>query len=156
MVALIDAESAMLAGDFNQAMRAYEGAHEVALASNMLWLAGLASERLARQARRAGHTLVANAVLTTARETYQSWGADALVRSIDDEELGHSIEENRLERSIEEDGPSIDEDGPNIEEDGPNIEEDGPSIDDEELAPGDATQSGPTGPASEALRGWQP
>ena len=85
MEALMKAELAIIDGDFNQAMHAYEEARKGAAANTMRWVEGLASYRLTVQADRVGHGIVAEAASRRARETYAAWGADALVRKVDEE-----------------------------------------------------------------------
>ncbi len=85
MLALIDAEIATLAGHIDEATRSYDRARTLATANRMLWVSGLASHRLAITARRHGHRLLVEAALRAARDTYEAWGAAALVRMLDAE-----------------------------------------------------------------------
>jgi hypothetical protein len=88
MLQLIDAEIASISGNTGEALHGYERAHMLAAANRMLWLSGLASHRLAIQARRHGHTLVIEAALRAARNSYEAWGATALVLHLDSELAG--------------------------------------------------------------------
>jgi hypothetical protein len=83
LAALIDAELTALDGQFEMTMRAYEAARSSAMDSGILWLAGLVSTRLGVQARRRGHEMMATAAWTAARESYEAWGAHALVEHVD-------------------------------------------------------------------------
>ncbi|MEM9455349.1 MAG: protein kinase [Myxococcota bacterium] len=80
---IVEAEYACLLGRFDRATTHYERAVEAADKSGMVWLAGLAAERLARQAERRGHVLLQQGALEGARGFYETWGATALVRRID-------------------------------------------------------------------------
>lgn len=71
-----------LTGPSEQTTALYERALEAAAQSGMVWLAGLAAERLAHQAERHAQTLLRQAALERARSYYQAWGATALVRRI--------------------------------------------------------------------------
>ncbi|MEM9455351.1 MAG: protein kinase [Myxococcota bacterium] len=83
MLDVVQAEHAGLIGRFDHAATHYERALEAAAQSGMVWLAGLAAERLARQAERQDHTITRQAALERARGFYEAWGATALVRRID-------------------------------------------------------------------------
>ncbi|MEM9455352.1 MAG: AAA family ATPase, partial [Myxococcota bacterium] len=83
MLDIVEAEHACLIGCFDRAATHYERALEAAAQSGMVWLAGLAAERLARQAERRGHAILHEAALGRARGFYETWGAAALVRRID-------------------------------------------------------------------------
>ncbi|MEM9462053.1 MAG: protein kinase [Myxococcota bacterium] len=83
MLDVVEAEYACLGDRFDRATLHYERAIEAAAQSGMVWLAGLAAERLASQAERHGHTLVRQAALERARGCYETWGATALVHRID-------------------------------------------------------------------------
>ncbi|MEM9455350.1 MAG: protein kinase [Myxococcota bacterium] len=83
MLDIAEAEHAGLSGHFDQATTLYERALEAADECGMVWLAGLAAERLARQAERRGHAILHEAALGRARGFYETWGAAALVRRID-------------------------------------------------------------------------
>jgi hypothetical protein len=85
MLALIDAEIAAFAGNIDEAVRSYDRARTLAVANRMLWVSGLASHRLAIVARRHGYSLFVEAALRAARDTYERWGAAALVRHLDAE-----------------------------------------------------------------------
>jgi predicted Ser/Thr protein kinase len=83
MVALVEAELARVEGRDEPAMAAYERARSLALANRHAELAGLASTRLASFAHARGRTLLAEAAFKAGLETYESWGADALVERLE-------------------------------------------------------------------------
>ncbi|MEM9457959.1 MAG: hypothetical protein AAGF11_27520 [Myxococcota bacterium] len=89
---LVRAEHECLRGRFERAVTHYERALEAADNSGMVWLAGLAAERLARQAERHGHMSTREAALERARSFYDQWGATALVRRIDAQRTKPSAE----------------------------------------------------------------
>jgi hypothetical protein len=83
MLDLVDAELAALAGRYADAVSAYEGSASAASVSQMTWLRGLASERLAKLAVTHGHTLFAKAAFDAAQDAYEAWGASAVIRRLD-------------------------------------------------------------------------
>jgi serine/threonine protein kinase len=83
MLDLVDAELAVLAGRYADAVSAYERAREAARLNQMTWLRGLASERLGRLAIAHGHILLAEAAFDAAHEAYEAWGAIAVIRRLD-------------------------------------------------------------------------
>ncbi len=76
---LVEGEIATTRGRFEQAMAAYERARAKATLNRSPYVVGLACVRLARLAHRRGHTLTAESALAAALETYEAWGAKALV-----------------------------------------------------------------------------
>jgi hypothetical protein len=82
MLDVIDAEVATIDLRHDEALAAYERARVMASESGMLWLAGLASERLAQLARRRGQPLLAEAAFDAAHTAYETWGAIAVVRHL--------------------------------------------------------------------------
>jgi hypothetical protein len=91
MLDLIDAELAGLAGRYHEAVSAYERARSGASANQMTWLHGLASERLAKLAATHGHALLAVAAFDAARDAYETWGAIAVVRRVDQDRRATSL-----------------------------------------------------------------
>jgi hypothetical protein len=83
MLDIIDGEIAALEKRFEEAVTAFEHARALASEGQITWLIGLASERLAKLARRRGHTLFAEAAFDAAREAYEAWGATVVVRRLD-------------------------------------------------------------------------
>ncbi|MEM9457994.1 MAG: protein kinase [Myxococcota bacterium] len=85
---IIDGELAVLDGRDLDAQRAYERACGVASTHGLHKLTGLASERLAKLARRNGHALLAQQALARARTAYETWGGLAVARRLDREQAG--------------------------------------------------------------------
>ncbi len=85
MYAIVEAEIAGRAGDHETAVTELERARAQATAGGMLWLVGLASERLAKLAQRRGHATLARAAHDDACEAYGNWGATAVVRRLERE-----------------------------------------------------------------------
>lgn len=83
MLELVQAEIASIEGRHEDAMATYERAWSLASEQALLWLAGLASERLARLARRRGQTILAEGAFDAARESCEAWGATAVVLRLD-------------------------------------------------------------------------
>jgi hypothetical protein len=85
MLDIIDAEVAVVDERHDEALVAYERARSLASDNGVLWLAGLASERLAKLARRRGQPLLAEAAFAAASTAYEAWGALAVVHRLDRE-----------------------------------------------------------------------
>jgi serine/threonine protein kinase len=83
MSAIVEAEIAGRAGNYDTAVTELERARTLAGSGQLTWLLALASERLAKLAERRGHTTMARAAFEDAREAYTSWGATAVVRRFD-------------------------------------------------------------------------
>ena len=83
MLEIIDAELAELAGDYSEALSGYERGRALANETQLTWISGLASERMAWLAHAHGHALIATAALEAALETYARWGASAVVRRLE-------------------------------------------------------------------------
>jgi hypothetical protein len=82
---IVDAEIAAVDERYDDAVTSYERARSGADAEGLTWLVGLASERLAKLARRRGHGLIAEAAFDAAQRAYEAWGAAAVVRRIERE-----------------------------------------------------------------------
>ncbi|EDM77429.1 Predicted ATPase [Plesiocystis pacifica SIR-1] len=78
MLTLVDAELASLGGRPGDALDLYMRASEGASEQQLQWLAGLASQRLATQAQRAGHKLFVDTALEQCLAHYRAWGAQDL------------------------------------------------------------------------------
>lgn len=85
MLDIIEGELAAAGDRYDEAVGSFERARVSATSSATYRLIGLASERFAKLARRRGQALVANAAHEAAREAYDTWGAAAVVRRLDDE-----------------------------------------------------------------------
>lgn len=83
--ALVVAEYARLVGDYTQAEQAYERAIELARENGQPHYEAMARECSAHFYRQRGLTSVAHACLRSARDAYALWGADAKVRSLEQE-----------------------------------------------------------------------
>ncbi len=96
MLDIIRGERAALEDRYDDAVTAYELARSVASEQDAHRLVGLSSERLAKLARRRGHTILADGAFDAAREAYEAWGATAVVRRLDRERTAGSPAEDRL------------------------------------------------------------
>ncbi|WP_322054017.1 AAA family ATPase [Paraburkholderia bannensis] len=83
--ALVVAEQARIVGDFAQAEQEYERAIELARENGQPHYEAMARECSAHFYRQRGLTSVAHACLRSARDAYALWGADAKVRSLEQE-----------------------------------------------------------------------
>jgi serine/threonine protein kinase len=72
---LVRGELETTRGRYEEAMAAFERARSKAGETGALWVVGLACTRLARLAKRRGHTLTADSAFAAALDTYERWGA---------------------------------------------------------------------------------
>ncbi|MFV8755517.1 protein kinase domain-containing protein [Nannocystaceae bacterium ST9] len=79
---IVEGELATTQGRFEQAMAAYERARVNATANRAPHLVGLACMRLARLAHRRGHAMMAESAFAAGIDTYEGWGAKALVTGL--------------------------------------------------------------------------
>jgi len=87
MLDVIDGELARIGERDDDAITLYEHARSAAEERQLHWVAGLASERLAKLGLHRGHALLAEAAFEAARRAYETWGATAVVRRLERERV---------------------------------------------------------------------